>query len=170
MDTIHFAVGPTSLGLVLIARSDLGITAVLIDDDREALTLDLRRRFPAASLIDESATPDPLALRVLQAIDASDAGLDVPLDLRGSAFQRTVWQALREIAPGSTMTYTDVARRIGRPQAVRAVAQACATNPVAIFVPCHRVVRTDGQLAGYRWGIARKRALLAREALASTSP
>lgn len=161
------AIGDSALGLVLVARSAAGISAVLLGDDRDALRHDLQRRFPGATLVEGDAALTALAARVIQMVEspARDVdGLELPLDPRGTAFQRTVWQALREIPAGSTATYTEIASRIGMPRSVRAVAQACAANALAVVVPCHRVVRSDGGLSGYRWGVQRKRALLDREA------
>jgi AraC family transcriptional regulator, regulatory protein of adaptative response / methylated-DNA-[protein]-cysteine methyltransferase len=135
-------------------------------DDRDALREDLRRRFPGVTLVDGqggSALGAAVA-GVIRFIESPDRHLAMPLDLRGTDFQRAVWRALREIPAGSTASYTDIANRIGRPTSVRAVAQACAANPLAVVVPCHRVVRSDGELAGYRWGLERKRALLDLEA------
>jgi AraC family transcriptional regulator of adaptative response/methylated-DNA-[protein]-cysteine methyltransferase len=161
---IHFAVGQSSLGLVLVARSDRGVSAVLFGADRDAVRRDLHDRFPGARLVEDDAALETLVARVVGLVDAPARGLDVPLDVRGTPFQRTVWQALREIPAGSTASYTDIANRIGLPTAVRAVAQACAANALAVVVPCHRVVTMDGKLSGYRWGVERKRALLDREA------
>ena len=160
---LRFAIGESSLGLVLVAQCAKGACAVLIGNDREALRRDLAQRFPFATLIDAGGTLDTLTAQVLELIESPTHALDVPLDLRGTEFQRQVWRVLREIPPGSTTTYTEVAERLGRPGSVRAVAQACAANPLAVIVPCHRVLRRDGHLTGYRWGIERKRALLARE-------
>ncbi|MBE0531180.1 MAG: methylated-DNA--[protein]-cysteine S-methyltransferase [Rhodospirillales bacterium] len=133
-------------------------------DDADSLVGALRRRFPAARLIEGGAQAEALAARVAGAIETPSRGLDLPLDIRGTAFQRRVWEALCEIPTGTTSSYAEIARRIGAPGAVRAVAQACAANPVAVAVPCHRVVRSDGALSGYRWGAGRKRVLLTREA------
>ncbi len=162
--SIRFTVGNSSLGMVLVAGSDKGVSAVLIGDDREALGRELQGRFPRATITDGDAEVGALAARVIAFIESPASGLEVPIDLRGTEFQRTVWQALREIPAGSTASYTDIAIRIGLPKSVRAVAQACAANSLAVIVPCHRVVRSDGQLSGYRWGVERKRALLDREA------
>lgn len=165
-DELRVAVRESSLGLVLVARSDAGLRAVLIGDDRDELRRDLRRRFPSATLIDGDAERDELADRVVAFVESPTRDMDVPLDLRGTTFQRIVWQALRGIPPGSTTTYTEVANRIGMPKSARAVAQACAANALAVIIPCHRVVRSDGTLSGYRWGIQRKRILLEKEAAA----
>jgi AraC family transcriptional regulator, regulatory protein of adaptative response / methylated-DNA-[protein]-cysteine methyltransferase len=161
--------GASTLGTILVARSDRGIAAVLIGDDRATLRADLRRRFPDAAPAEGDAATDELAATVAFLVDAPACAAELaalPLDLGGTAFQRTVWQALREIPAGSTASYAEIAGRIGRPSSARAVAQACAANPVAILVPCHRVVGRDGRLAGYRWGVERKRTLLARETAA----
>jgi AraC family transcriptional regulator of adaptative response/methylated-DNA-[protein]-cysteine methyltransferase len=161
-----FVVGESSLGLVLTARSENGICAVLIADDRDELRRDLQTRFPDVTLVEGDDEMRALGARVVELIESPARGLDAPLDLGGTEFQRTVWQALREIPPGSTATYTEVANRIGRPTAARAVAHACAANRLAVVVPCHRVVRSDGSLSGYRWGVQRKRALLDKETVA----
>jgi len=159
---IHFSYRPSSLGLILIAESTTGVCAVLLGDDHEALRAELATRFPGVRLVNRDAR---LATRVLQAVEHPERSADVPLDLQGTPFQRAVWQALRQIPAGRTATYGELARRIGRPRAVRAVARACAANKLAVVVPCHRAIRSDGQLAGYRWGLQRKRALLAKEAV-----
>ena len=161
---IRFAVGECSLGSILVARSERGICAILMGDDPDALARDLQDRFPRATLIGGDAAFEEVVARVVGLVEAPRLGLDLPLDVRGTAFQQRVWQALREIPAGSTVSYREVAERIGSPGAVRAVAHACATNPLAVAIPCHRVVRSDGGLAGYRWGVERKRALLRREA------
>lgn len=165
-ETFYFAIGQSSLGLVLVAQSPSGITAVLLGDDRDALRRDLQSRFPEVALTEDAEKLDALATSVIALVESPARGLDLPLDLRGTEFQRSVWRALREIPAGSTASYTDVANRIGLPAAVRGVAQACAANALAVVIPCHRVVRGDGNLAGYRWGIERKRKLLQREAVA----
>ena len=162
---IRFAVGECSLGSILVARSERGVCAIFLGDDPEALTRELQDRFPRATLIGGDAAFEELVARVVGLIEVPGTGADLPLDVRGTAFQQRVWRALREIPAGSTATYREIARRIGAPRAVRAVAHACAVNPVAVAIPCHRVVRSDGQLAGYRWGIERKRELLEREAV-----
>jgi AraC family transcriptional regulator of adaptative response/methylated-DNA-[protein]-cysteine methyltransferase len=161
---IRFAVGECSLGAILVAQSERGICAILLGDDPDALTRDLQDRFPQATLIGGDAAFEQLVAQVVGFVEAPAVGLDLPLDVRGTAFQQRVWQALRTIPAGSTASYTDIAKHIGAPQAVRAVAQACGANPLAVAIPCHRVVRHDGALSGYRWGIERKRTLLAREA------
>ncbi len=161
---IRFAVGQCSLGAILVASSEAGVCAILLGDDPEALLRDLQDRFPRARLIGGDGAFEALVATVIGFVEAPALGLDLPLDVRGTAFQRRVWQALRAVPAGTTVSYAEIARRIGAPAAVRAVAGACAANPLAVAIPCHRVVRNDGALSGYRWGIARKRALLDREA------
>jgi AraC family transcriptional regulator of adaptative response/methylated-DNA-[protein]-cysteine methyltransferase len=163
---IRFAVGQCSLGAILVAQSERGVCAILIGDDPDALLRDLQDRFPRAELIGGDAAFEQLVARVVGFVEAPALGLDLPLDVRGTAFQQRVWRALRRIPSGRTISYTELARRIGAPKSVRAVAQACAANPLAVAIPCHRVVRSDGGLAGYRWGVERKQALLEREAKA----
>ena len=163
---IRFAVGECSLGSILVAQSEIGVCAILLGDDPEALVRDLQDRFPRATLIGGDAEFERLVSRVVGFIEAPGLGLNLPLDVRGTAFQQRVWQALQEIPVGSTASYTEIAARIGSPKSVRAVAQACAANPLAVAIPCHRVVRNDGGLSGYRWGIERKLALQEREARA----
>ncbi len=160
---IRFAVGQCSLGAILVAATHKGICAISFGDDPDALVRDLEDRFTKARLIGGDKEFEKLVARVVGLVEDPGRKLDLPLDVRGTAFQQRVWQALRKIPAGATATYTDIAKRIGRPKAVRAVAAACAGNPVAVAIPCHRVVRLDGNLAGYRWGVARKRALLAKE-------
>ncbi|HEV8639673.1 MAG TPA: bifunctional DNA-binding transcriptional regulator/O6-methylguanine-DNA methyltransferase Ada [Methylomirabilota bacterium] len=162
--SIRFAVGESSLGSILVATTQKGVCAILLGDDPDALMRDLQDRFPKARLIGGDQGFEQLVAKVVGFVEAPALGLDLPLDVRGTAFQQRVWQALREIPAGSTVTYTEIAARLGAPKAVRAVAQACASNAIAVAIPCHRVVRTDGALAGYRWGVKRKRALLDREA------
>ena len=163
---IHFAVGQCSLGAVLVAQSARGVCAIFLGDDPHQLVLDLQRRFPKANLIGADRRFEQTVARVVGLIESPRNGLDLPLDLRGTVFQMRVWQALREIPPGTTATYAQIARRIGAPASVRAVAGACSTNPLAVAIPCHRVVRSDGNLSGYRWGVERKRRLLQRESAA----
>ncbi|WP_207207822.1 bifunctional DNA-binding transcriptional regulator/O6-methylguanine-DNA methyltransferase Ada [Methylibium sp. Pch-M] len=165
---IRFAIGQCSLGAILVAQSERGICAILLGDDPDALAHDLQDRFPQARLIGGEADFEDWVARVVGFVEAPGLGLDLPLDVRGTAFQQRVWQALRDIPPGRTASYTEVAARIGAPTAVRAVAQACAANALAVAIPCHRVVRSDGALSGYRWGVERKRQLLALEREAST--
>ncbi|CAI3788516.1 Bifunctional transcriptional activator/DNA repair enzyme Ada [Pseudomonas sp. MM227] len=161
--SIHFALAQCSLGAVLVACSERGVCAILLGDEPQALLDDLQRRFPKAALIGADSDFEAIVAKVLGFIEAPRAGLDLPLDIRGTAFQQRVWQALGKIEPGTTASYAQVAASIGAPSAVRAVAGACAANALAVAVPCHRVVRTDGGLSGYRWGIERKRELLERE-------
>jgi len=164
MSKIRFAVGTCSLGSILVAASERGVCAILLGDDPEALLHDLQNRFPRANLIDGDAGFEQLVAGVVGFVEAPGIGLDLPLDLSGTAFQQRVWKALQEIPPGETASYAEIARRIGAPKAIRGVANACAANALAVAIPCHRVVRSDGGLSGYRWGIERKRALLEREA------
>jgi AraC family transcriptional regulator, regulatory protein of adaptative response / methylated-DNA-[protein]-cysteine methyltransferase len=161
---IRFAVGECSLGSILVAQSDRGICAILLGDDPDSLARDLQDQFPKANLIGGDAGFERLVAKVVGFVEAPALGLDLPLDVRGTAFQQRVWQSLRKIPAGSTASYTDVAKLIGCPNSVRAVAQACGANPLAIAIPCHRVVRSDGDLSGYRWGVERKRKLIDREA------
>ncbi|MBD8532882.1 MULTISPECIES: bifunctional DNA-binding transcriptional regulator/O6-methylguanine-DNA methyltransferase Ada [unclassified Massilia] len=162
-EEIRFAVGACSLGAILVAATSRGICAVLLGDDPDLLLRDLQDRFPKARLIGADAGFEQQVAQVVGLVEAPRIGLDLPLDVRGTAFQQRVWTALRTIPAGETVSYTELAQRIGAPAAVRAVAGACAANPVAVAIPCHRVVRTDGGLSGYRWGIERKAALIARE-------
>ncbi len=163
-ELIRFAVGKCSLGSLLVAASARGVCAISLGDDPAKLRRDLQARFPNARLRGGGKTFARLVARVVDLVESPKSGLDLPLDVRGTVFQQKVWQALRGIPAGSTLSYTQLARRLGTPKAVRAVAGACAANAIAVAIPCHRVLRTDGQLAGYRWGVARKRALLQREA------
>ncbi len=161
-EEIRFAFGQTSLGTILVASSNQGVVAVLLGDDPRELVGNLKDRFPKASFV-SAEREQALVARVAAAVEAPESALDVALDVRGTAFQQRVWQALRDIPSGATVSYAEVARRIGAPKAIRAVAGACAANPLAIAIPCHRVVRNDGTLSGYAWGVAHKRALLDRE-------
>ena len=163
---IRFAVGECSLGAILVAQSEIGVCAILLGDDPDALARDLQDRFPRATLIGGDVEFERLVSQVVGFVEAPGLSLDLPLDVRGTAFQQRVWQALSEIPAGSTASYTEIAARIGAPKSVRAVARACAANPLAVAIPCHRVVRNDGGLSGYRWGVERKRTLLQREARA----
>jgi AraC family transcriptional regulator of adaptative response/methylated-DNA-[protein]-cysteine methyltransferase len=169
-DEILFTIVESSLGRVLVARSERGLCAISIGDDDGLLTRELRERFPQATLREDGAELSALAAEVITLIEAPSRSGEIPLDLRGTDFQRRVWEALREIPAGETASYTEIAHRIGRPGSVRAVGGACAANPLAVVVPCHRALRSDGALAGYRWGVQRKRALLEREAAAPSNP
>jgi len=160
---LRAAIVQSSLGYVLVARSAKGVCAILLGDSPALLERDLRQRFAPVRLLGSDADTESLAAHVARVIENPRLGLDLPLDVRGTAFQQRVWRALRAIRAGSTVSYAEVARRIGAPRSVRAVAQACAANPLAVLIPCHRVVRHDGALSGYRWGIERKRALLTLE-------
>ena len=163
-EDIRFAVGQSSLGAILVASSDKGVASILIGDDPDELVRGLQNRFPKARLVGGDKEYESMVVRVVGFVEAPRIGLNLPLDVRGTAFQRRVWQALQEIPVGQTSSYSEVARRIGAPKAVRAVASACAANNIAVAIPCHRVVRNDGALSGYAWGVERKRALVAREA------
>ncbi len=163
---IKFAVGECSIGSILVARSAKGVCAILLGDDPDALVRDLQDRFPHAALVGGDAAFERTIATVVGFIEQPAIGLDLPLDVRGTAFQQRVWQALRDIPVGATATYTEIATRIGAPNAARAVAQACGANGLAVAIPCHRVVRTDGTLSGYRWGVERKRKLLEKEGAA----
>ncbi len=161
---IHFAVGECSLGSILVAQSGKGVCAILMGDDPDQLVRDLQDQFPRATLVGGDAEFERLVAKVVGFVEAPALGLKLPLDVQGTAFQQRVWQALAEIPAGTTATYTEIATRIGMPTAVRAVASACGANRLAVAIPCHRVVRRDGSLSGYRWGVERKRLLLDREA------
>jgi AraC family transcriptional regulator of adaptative response/methylated-DNA-[protein]-cysteine methyltransferase len=163
-DTCEWAEGHCSLGHVLVARTRMGLCAVLLGDDQAALQEDLRSRFGGVHW-QQSEHMQGWLSQVVHHIEHPHLPLDLPLDATGSAFQRKVWSALQGIAAGQTASYADIAQMIGSPSSVRAVAGACAANPLAVVVPCHRVIRRDGGLSGYRWGLARKQALLAREGL-----
>lgn len=167
LDTdIFFAIGQCSLGSILVAQSNKGVCSILIDDDPDVLVHDLQDRFPKANLIGDETGYQELIAKVIGLIEKPTIGIDLPLDIRGTAFQQRVWKALQQIPPGSTATYTEIAKKIGMPRAVRAVAQACGANSLAVAIPCHRVIRNDGSLSGYRWGVDRKRVLLEREVTA----
>ena len=160
---IRFAIAQCSLGAILVASTDKGICAILMGDDPELLARDLQDRFPKAELVGAEPEYDRLVAQVIGFVEAPEIGLDLPLDVRGTAFQQRVWQALREIPVGRTVTYAELADLVGAPRGARAVAGACAANAIAVAIPCHRVIRNDGTLSGYRWGVERKAALLARE-------
>lgn len=168
---LTYTIGNTNLGLALVATDPNGIVAVLLGDDAESLRRDLAARFPDAKLARGDEANHATLAAVIRAVEQPDRAAAVPLAPRGTAFQRQVWDALREIPPGATISYTELARRIGSPRAFRAVAHACGANPIAVLVPCHRVLRSDGALAGYRWGLDRKRRLLSLEQAATrTAP
>ena len=160
---IRFAVGQCSLGAILVAQSQRGISAILLGDDPDSLVRDLQDQFGKAKLIGGDAEFEKMMAEVVGFVEQPPLGLNLPLDVRGTAFQARVWQALRKIPPGTTVSYAEIAERIGSPKAMRAVAQACAANRIAVAIPCHRVVRRNGDLSGYRWGVERKRELLQRE-------
>lgn len=163
-EVIRFAIGECSLGSILVAASDKGVCAISMGDDPNKLSRDLQDRFSNAQLIGGEKKFERVVAKVIGLVEAPKIGLDLPLDVRGTVFQRRVWKALRTIPAGSTASYTKIAVRIGSPKAVRAVAGACAANAIAVAIPCHWVLHTDGSLSGYRWGVARKRSLLEREA------
>jgi AraC family transcriptional regulator, regulatory protein of adaptative response / methylated-DNA-[protein]-cysteine methyltransferase len=163
---LAYAIGRCSLGSLLVARTDRGICAILLGDEPDSLIRELSERFPLARLVRSDAAFEQLVAQVVELTEAPARPLDLLLDVRGTTFQQRLWQALRDIPAGSTASYSEIASRIGAPRSVRAVARACAANPLAVAIPCHRVVRNDGGLSGYRWGTERKRTLLEREALA----
>ena len=160
---LRFALAESSLGTILVAASEKGVCAISLGSDPEQLQQDFQDRFANAGLIRGGEDFDAWVASVVAFVEAPGIGLSLPLDIRGTAFQQRVWQALTEIPLGTTLSYTELAERIGSPKAVRAVARACATNPIALAIPCHRVVRSDGALSGYRWGVERKRVLIERE-------
>ncbi|MFA5600286.1 MAG: bifunctional DNA-binding transcriptional regulator/O6-methylguanine-DNA methyltransferase Ada, partial [Phenylobacterium sp.] len=165
-EQIRFAVGECSLGSVLVAATDKGVCAILLGDDPDRLVRDLQDRFSRAELVGGDEGFEQLVAKVVGLVERPALGLALPLDVRGTAFQRRVWEALQAVRAGETATYSEIAARIGAPSAVRAVAQACAANNLAVAIPCHRVVRSDGALSGYAWGVERRQALLRREAAA----
>ncbi len=162
-ETLRFALGMTSLGSILVASSRNGVVSILMGDDPEALLRDLQDRFPRAVLIGGDQHYEHVVALVVGMLEAPGLGLDLPLDLRGTAFQRRVWMALREVPPGETISYDELARRLGNAKSAKAVASACASNPLAIAIPCHRVVKSDGSAFGYTWGLDRKDELRRRE-------
>jgi AraC family transcriptional regulator, regulatory protein of adaptative response / methylated-DNA-[protein]-cysteine methyltransferase len=166
---MRFAVGQCSLGAILVAASDKGVSAILLGDDPETLLRDLQDQFPHAMLIGGDKSFEQLTAKVVAFVENPAKGLDLPLDVQGTAFQHRVWEALRRIPAGSTASYAEIAQRIGASKSVRAVARACAANHIAVAIPCHRVVRSDGALSGYRGGVERKRALLTKEARTKSS-
>lgn len=160
---IRFAIGKCTLGSILVAATDKGICAISLGDDPEILARELQDQFPRADFIGDDGDFERIVAQVVGFVEAPALGLQLPLDVRGTLFQHRVWQALQNISPGTTASYNDIAKQIGSPKASRAVAQACAANTIAVAIPCHRVVRHDGKISGYRWGVERKRALLRRE-------
>lgn len=160
---IGFAIGACSLGAILVASTDKGICAIAMGDDPDQLARELQDRFPAADIVGADRDFEAVVAQVVALVEAPEVGLALPLDLRGTLFQQRVWEALRAIPSGATVSYSELAERLGLPAGARAIAGACAANPVALAVPCHRVVRHDGAISGYRWGVERKRALLERE-------
>jgi AraC family transcriptional regulator, regulatory protein of adaptative response / methylated-DNA-[protein]-cysteine methyltransferase len=163
-EEIRFAVGQSSLGAILVASSKKGVAAILLGDDPDKLVRNLQDRFPKAYLVGADRDYEALVAQVVGLVETPAIGIDLPLDVRGTAFQQRVWNALKEIPAGGTACYDEIARRIGSPKAARGVAAACAANNLAIAIPCHRVVRKDGSPSGYAWGVERKRALIDREA------
>jgi AraC family transcriptional regulator of adaptative response/methylated-DNA-[protein]-cysteine methyltransferase len=163
---LRFAVGETSLGPILVASSDKGIRAILFGSGSDGLLLDLQKEFPDTNLVAGDGDYGDVVAKVVRLVEAPASDVDLPLDIGGTDFQQHVWQAIREIPAGATASYTDIAKKIGSPEAVRAVGQACGANKLAVAIPCHRVVKADGSLFGYRWGDERKRILLEREAKA----
>lgn len=162
-ERLHSAIRPCSLGWTLVATSDRGVCAIIFGDAPEALREELRRRFPGAAVVEDARQGNAIDAAAFALVESPAMPVSFPVDPRGTAFQQRVWAALRAIPPGATASYGDIARRIGAPAATRAVAGACAANPVAVAIPCHRVLRADGSISGYRWGVERKRTLLARE-------
>lgn len=162
-EDISYTIRQSSLGHILVASTAKGIRAVFLDNDPSVLVRNLEKRFPRALLVAREEEPGDLAERVVALAEDPRLSLDLPLDIQGTDFQKRVWQAIRAIPFGETSTYLDIARSIGAPKASRAVAQACGANHIAVVIPCHRVVRKDGHISGYRWGVERKRVLLERE-------
>jgi AraC family transcriptional regulator of adaptative response/methylated-DNA-[protein]-cysteine methyltransferase len=160
---IRYAIADSPLGLLLVAATDRGVCAVRLGDESEALAGDLRAEFPRAEVQEDAASLSSQVRALLDYLEGQRPHPELPLDVQGTAFQKRIWEELRRIPPGQTASYGEIAGRIGRPSAARAVARACATNPVALVTPCHRVVGQDGKISGYRWGVARKRKLLERE-------
>lgn len=161
---IRYTVQPCWLGWVLVAATFKGVSAIALGDQAETLTTQFRGKFPLAQLCGEDQEFEAWVKQILGLIKSPQKSIDLPLDIQGTAFQQQVWQALQTIAPGTTLSYTEVAESISKPKAVRAVANACANNPVAVVIPCHRVIGSDGSLKGYRWGCDRKQSLLTQEA------
>lgn len=163
-ESIEYCIVSSLLGLVLVARSKIGLCAVLIGDNKRELQSDLERRFSKLTVVENNSKKiKGLAGKVLALLTVPHRKFDLPLDMRGTPFQQSVWTALRQVPSGRTMSYADIALKLKRPTAVRAVARACASNPVALVVPCHRIVKSDGGISGYRWGVERKKYLLQLE-------
>lgn len=160
---IEYTIAKSPLGKVLVAATERGVSAVYLGDAQDKLVTELREEYPRAEISPAGAGVQRWVSEIVQRIEGKPAQIDLPLDLQATAFQRRVWQELQRIPRGTTRTYSQVARALGNPKAIRAVARACATNPVSVVVPCHRVVREDGKLAGYRWGLSRKEQLIATE-------
>lgn len=163
IDKLRFSIAPSSLGSLLVARSDQGICAILFGASEKALTRELQNLFPEATLVAVDGREDDTVAQVTRFVESPETGLALPIDLWGNDFERRVWNALRDIPPGTTATYGEIANRIGAPATAFDVGQACAANKLAVAIPCHRILKSDGSLSGYRWGSQRKRALLARE-------
>ncbi|MEO6181940.1 MAG: bifunctional DNA-binding transcriptional regulator/O6-methylguanine-DNA methyltransferase Ada [Verrucomicrobiota bacterium] len=164
---IRFAVGESSLGSILVASSEKGVCAISLGDDPNELVQEFQNGFPKAQLIGGDKNFERVVAQVIGFVEAPQLGLNLPLDVRGTVFQQRVWKALCKIPVGSTASYAEIAKRIGAPKAIRAVAGACAANVIAVAIPCHRVLRNDGKLSGYRWGVERKRSLLKKEKAAA---
>jgi AraC family transcriptional regulator, regulatory protein of adaptative response / methylated-DNA-[protein]-cysteine methyltransferase len=165
-EEIRFSFGKFSLGTVLVAASTRGIAAILLGDDQRALRADLATAFPRARLSPDDAGLADVVSQVVTFVDAPHKGLDLPLDIRGSALEQAVWQALREVPAGHTVTYGQIAKTLPLPATAQDVGAACAANVLAVAIPCHRVVKADGSISGYRWGVQRKRKLINREGVA----
>lgn len=163
MKSIYYKIDPCPLGYILIAMTERGLCAIFLDDDPDFLVTELKNRFPAAKLNQANKEHEHLVSRVINLIETPGPCSDLPLDLQGSQFAQKVWRALQKVPVGSTASYKDIANKIGQPKSSRAVARACATNKLAVVIPCHRIVKSDGSLSGYRWGVARKRQLLTNE-------
>ena len=168
--TITYTITPSALGNLLVAATERGVCSVMLDDSPDALEAELAQEYPRAKLHRDGDTMREWVDALVQYLDGDPAPLDLPVDVQATAFQRRVWDALRAIPYGMTRTYAEVAEIIGAPKAVRAVGHACATNKVALIIPCHRVLRTDGTLGGYRWGLERKRALIEQEKATAPEP
>ena len=160
---IGYSIAKSTLGKVLVAATNLGVSAVYLGEAETKLVQELKDEYPRAELFPADDSFERWVKEIVQRVEGKPPRMELPLDLQATAFQRRVWQELQRIPAGTTRTYSEVARALGNPKAIRAVARACATNPVSIVVPCHRVIREDGNLAGYRWGLSRKEQLLARE-------